>query len=1401
MADDFDSAKEHDDFEGPGGVVADSAAATTIKDDGDSIYHRLIKEQRFELEQLKRAAREASPSSKHALERPSSATLNDAEDTLPPSPTSNIRPRIVHSDTHASGGGGGDSGCETGSTSYVGELSAGGRHHYGSSTADGDRLGGGAEGQRYAGVGDVGGGFLAAITRERTDKSRSGAGTKRGEEESGGRASADGLGGDSGRFLRGVRDPSKAAADSDTGRISSRGAVDAQLAAFSAADSYHAKERSSGGTAVGFDPLQTGGGGGGGNVSRRREEQPPVEKQPSLTAMLRRGSKGDEITTAAACATGKASGTAPKAHPTPGTTAVRFTGGDGASAIANEALTSPDRGLHSVFGAVPGAASAFGNVEEGGGTRGHGGGRARTRTPSAAAADGAGPVARPRSGGVGGGGVGFEPTINGRSDMGPPAAIEPPPPPATKHTHVKGYADSIFVGRKAAESPGRHRKVNELVERQVGAGGHLLGSSWAGVGGSSGSYHLGGRAAAGEGGGAFSSASWAAKLVTKREEQSVLVKQLERELASTVSALKDERRERRGQTETLRRKLEETRAAVGYREAELQRRERMTTTLMGELEALQSRCDRLVASREERAEEADKTMARLREADAAAAEARSARAGADAERVRMGRDLQSALAKDLLDSKGECEELRSELETLRRRVEEEGTGRDVGSLRAQVADLERLLETANQRCVALEARLGLLEKELVEAEGGEVEARARLRWALGQLGEPTPTPHGQPRERRDTERSPNGGGVGRGSADNGIAGDPSGQASGDTAEPLERTPGSWERPLRLLSSPRSDEAEVPRAGKGFGGDGSDDGKGSLSGGGRGSEGEADAVASADAVAAVMVGGAEETEYREPNWRSLVPALFPPGWRDFAARGEVGAGTTVGVAVEPEAVGAACMDRPDGAVVDRPTATPGGGFARDEAGGVRGRHDSGGTASGFDATTRAGARQFGGRSASPAGEIAEMDDDGDGASEERREAALDHLTAEELSFALEGGVGMEYGEWRHNDSDGQLYDGMGLAEDTSGTEDGGGFETEGHRVPRYGYGAVDDDAVFPGGHGATSRRGNFQDFSRRRQPAVVRTSSFEPRSQRGGRGAAVVAPSSRRADTRRAHADPSARSRRPQNREPTRASPSPRTRPNGARRTQASFSSSAGREVRGSSIAPRQQRVSVRVPGARAATTLPGPRHGRPPRPAPGTGALGRRHVGAPPSHRAQPGVNKKHKSGAVGSSLAVGDGGGHLADTTDVSLGSVTDPRRTAAHGTSHSVVDAIAGVGRSGGGKKLSRRYSSQRDSLRSSGASRTVVAVGRGSSAAAAAERAPRERASTRLASARLGGGSGGAREHVSLMRRRRGLGSSLAPSRTRPGPGGGDRRLGRGGSGGGLAGAAVNSSTCGSIRAWKP
>lgn len=51
----------------------------------------------------------------------------------------------------------------------------------------------------------------------------------------------------------------------------------------------------------------------------------------------------------------------------------------------------------------------------------------------------------------------------------------------------------------------------------------------------------------------------------------MLVRQLERELESTVSALRDERRERRGQTEVLSAKLEEARKSTRERETELER--------------------------------------------------------------------------------------------------------------------------------------------------------------------------------------------------------------------------------------------------------------------------------------------------------------------------------------------------------------------------------------------------------------------------------------------------------------------------------------------------------------------------------------------------------------------------------------------------------------------------------------------------------------------------------------------------------------------------------------------------------------------------------------------------------------------------------------------------------------
>ncbi|CAM9512287.1 unnamed protein product, partial [Hapterophycus canaliculatus] len=421
------------------------------------------------------------------------------------------------------------------------------------------------------------------------------------------------------------------------------------------------------------------------------------------------------------------------------------------------------------------------------------------------------------------------------------------------------------------------------------------------------------------GGDTFRSASWADKLVVKREEQSVLVKQLERELASTVSALKDERKDRRNQTEALKRKLGEVRGAVGDREAELERRERMNTALMAELEALRSRCDRLSASREERAEEADKMVARLREdnrelearlrqADAAAAEAREARAGADAERVRMERDLHSALAKataaerrveeqaeastgaaevaarELRESRAECEGLRSELESSRRRLEEEEPAGLVGPLRAQVADLERLLATADQRGAALEARLGLLERELVEAEGGEVEARARLRWALVQLGETVPAADAAGSELVASGR-PHVGGLdrpgGRAVVPERAAGDTVGCRQIPAAGGAIPTAGSPPRhgllsPTGGAARPTRGSLTTPPSPAKASDVGLDEGKSlpePLDG-----EGSSDGgwVREADEAEQEQE---DEEEFREPNWRSMLPVLFPPGWRE------------------------------------------------------------------------------------------------------------------------------------------------------------------------------------------------------------------------------------------------------------------------------------------------------------------------------------------------------------------------------------------------------------------------------------------------------------------------------------------------------------------------------------------
>lgn len=59
----------------------------------------------------------------------------------------------------------------------------------------------------------------------------------------------------------------------------------------------------------------------------------------------------------------------------------------------------------------------------------------------------------------------------------------------------------------------------------------------------------------------------------------MLVRQLERELASTVSALKDERSEKRAQAEALKSRLDKTRGTVRDREAELERCESISTAV------------------------------------------------------------------------------------------------------------------------------------------------------------------------------------------------------------------------------------------------------------------------------------------------------------------------------------------------------------------------------------------------------------------------------------------------------------------------------------------------------------------------------------------------------------------------------------------------------------------------------------------------------------------------------------------------------------------------------------------------------------------------------------------------------------------------------------------------------
>eukprot|EP00752_Nemacystus_decipiens_P009757 g8714.t1 len=772
---DSDGAAGSDEVEGSTGVGVDN--------DSSNDYHRLVQEQRAELEELKRAAREASPSNtsrypsdERTLQPALVAPGGEMQHPLPPSPPSKHRTPI-----------------------------------------------GGGRQERQVGVTGVGGDFLAAVTsRGRTTRTSGGTAVGRGGDKG-----SSARGADDGRSVHGY----SGALASDTG-----GSVGGDGFGGGA---VNGKSSDSGGVdAAEFAAPRTHGTGGGvpmraGGAHQssswwQEDQQPPapplptrldLSRPPSAAAVAAEESRENKPPGAALDTRGglqESGSSAPAARFSrrgeagPGSSAPpNGARALGPSAIADEALASLEAGTvdRSVSGGAPRIAfeadAANGNLGIGGAGTDRG-----CRAPyysSSMAVDGIG--IRPTRGGGGGSGGGGSVIISPDDRAGktseslsspptplkaaPTAAERQPRPaygprsPAAPH-HAEGAADEAgFRGRDGGSMPSSayHHETTKVLAGSGAAGlvehgragtwavgttpRPFVGSSWGegagGWGGSGGSLHHGGLAVGrrgGVGGGGsdggepFRSASWAEKHATKREEQSVLVRQLERELASTVAALRDERRERRQQTEALRSKLDQARGALRDAETELERRERMTTTLMGELEALRLRCDRLSASREERAQEADKTMARLREdnrelearlrqADAAAAEARAARAGADAERIRVERDLQAArekatttelraqekaeaaaaaadeAARELRVTREEQERQSSELETLRRRVDEEGTADAAGALRAQVADLERDLATAHQRCVALEARLGLLERELVEAEGGE----------------------------------------------------------------------------------------------------------------------------------------------------------------------------------------------------------------------------------------------------------------------------------------------------------------------------------------------------------------------------------------------------------------------------------------------------------------------------------------------------------------------------------------------------------------------------------------------------------------------------------------------------------------------------------------------------------
>ncbi|CAM9225672.1 unnamed protein product, partial [Scytosiphon promiscuus] len=151
---------------------------------GGMDYRRLIDEQRFELEELKKAARDASPSSSSrcppeqasptasidpmaAVPPPAEASDVESQRPPPPPPASMNNAHMINRGVRGRSGVG--SGLENSRQSLEKMAAGRGGDYYGVGTIGGARLPGGAGedgGRRYSRVGVLGGNFLAAVTRE-----------------------------------------------------------------------------------------------------------------------------------------------------------------------------------------------------------------------------------------------------------------------------------------------------------------------------------------------------------------------------------------------------------------------------------------------------------------------------------------------------------------------------------------------------------------------------------------------------------------------------------------------------------------------------------------------------------------------------------------------------------------------------------------------------------------------------------------------------------------------------------------------------------------------------------------------------------------------------------------------------------------------------------------------------------------------------------------------------------------------------------------------------------------------------------------------------------------------------------------------------------------------------------